>query len=420
LAAEATGRVDTIPRLVPHYQLERNLLPALAARSDLFPPGFRQTRSAGATDLLALLLERTQKRPWRQVLAAEALKPLGMRGSAFLTPAQAEAVPCFFRDGARCDPRILESLVPPLSPALSLRSSLADLAAAGTSLLAACAGQPGPLSPRVARTVLAPAIPGQLDRQGYASGLGWNLTDYRLGYLGRVAWTYGTSVTHQTLIILLPDLGLGVVLAEIRSDPTGLFQFKHIARDLLQTYAELELGRPRPAFHVPSVLRTIPEGQRPLPGLYAAPAGVAEVGFQGDLLTVSARGGYSEFTWAGAGRFQPVADNEFAALEWSGDRLSVIWRSGARVSLAKAEPAALPLALEETALPVEARGSIQRRGTGLIRQREGAWVITADDGQSYLLLPAAADVRILCDEGSALFGCRITADPAGALHLLGP
>ena len=421
LASEATGRVDTLPRLVPGYRLQRDLLPALAARDALFQPGLRQTRSCGATDLLALLMERTCRRPWQRVVATEALAPLGMARSAFVTPAQAQRLAFYFRDGARCDPRLLESLVPPLSPGLSLRSDLGDLAACGASLLAACAGRPGPLSPRVARTVLAPALPGQLDRQGFATGLGWNLTDYRLGYLGRVAWAYGLAVTHQSLVMLLPDQGLGVALGEIRHDPTGLFEFKRIARSLLQTYAERELGLPRPVFHVPSELLPIPAADRPAAGLYASAAGVAEAGFQGDLLTVSVRGGYGEFTWTGPGRFLPVEENEFAEVQCADAQLTVSWRSGARAILDLVAPVDLPLALEPGALRIEGHGSVQQRGTALISPQAGSWTITADDGQSYLLVPdPPAAVAILCDEGSALYGCRITAGPAGALHLKAP
>jgi CubicO group peptidase (beta-lactamase class C family) len=423
VAAEATGRVDAIPRLVPGYRIERNLLPALAVRAGRFQPGFRLSRSCGMDDLLALLLERARRQPWQRIVAREAFRPLGMGASSFVPPLEAARdLAFYFRDGARCDPRLLESLLPPLAPSLSMRTSLADLASGGSSLLAAFAARPWATLPsRLAQAVLAPAIPGQLDRQGFASGLGWNLTDYRLGYLGRVAWAYGAAFTHQALVMLLPDQGLGIVLAGTCYHPAGLFDLKRMARNLLQTYAERERGIPRPAFAIPAVILPVPEADRPVSGLYASERGVADVGFARDLLTLSVRGGYGEFAWAGGGRFAPVAENEFQSVAFAGARMTVTWRSGARMELDSVPAAAQDPALERGTFRVEGKGSVQGRGMAMIDQREGRWTITADDGQSYLLLPdPPGGMRILCDPASALDGCKVRFSADGATHVLAP
>ena len=89
VAAEATGRVDGIPRLVPGYRLVRDLLPALAIRAGRFQPGFRLSRSCGMNDLLAFLMERVRRKPWQSIIASEAFRPLGMGASSFVTPQEA-------------------------------------------------------------------------------------------------------------------------------------------------------------------------------------------------------------------------------------------------------------------------------------------------------------------------------------------
>jgi CubicO group peptidase (beta-lactamase class C family) len=421
VAAEATGRVDIIPRLVPGYRLERNLLPALAARADRFPPGFRQSWSCGMNDLLGLLLQHTRRQPWTRVLATEVLQPLGMTASACVAPPEAaKTVPFYFPEGTRYDPRLVESLLPPMCPSLSLRTTLGDLTAGGSALLAGYADLPGAALPsRLVRRILEPAIPGQLDRQGFETGLGWNLTDYRLAHLGRVAWVYGSAITHQTYVLLLPDRGMGVVVTQTWHDPAGLYDLKRIARALVETWAEQELNLPRPEFQVPSVILPIPEEDRPVPGLYASEAGMAEVGFEGDQLTLSIRGGYGAFAWAGKDMFLPTSENEYGAVEFQEGRMTVTWRSGARATLAWVPAPAQGLALESGSFPVEVRGSVQSRGTAMIDQREGHWTITGDDGQSYLLLPEPGKgIRVLCDQASALFGCRVTVDGLGAVHIL--
>jgi CubicO group peptidase (beta-lactamase class C family) len=423
LAAESTGRVDAIPCLVPGYVPGRHLLPALGARAERFPSGFRQSWSCGMNDLLALLLERLDRRPWAQVVRDEALNPLGMRGSAWVTPVQgARTVSFYFPEGTPYDPRLVESLLPPLAPSLSLRTTLGDLAACGRALLAADGGEPGaPLSAKAARAVLAPAIPGQLDRQGFESGLGWNLTDYRLAYLGRVAWAFGAGGTHQVLVMLLPDRGLGVVLAQTWQDPGGLYDLKRIARALLQTWTEREQGLPRPEFQVPPVIPPVPPADRAAPGLYASLGGVAELDWDGDQLALSIRGGFGQFVWAGPGRFRPAADNEFAQVDLAGNTLTVAWRSGARARLERVPDPGPGLALEPGSFPVEAPDSVQSRGTALLDRRRGHWILTGDDARSYLLLPDPGQgARILCDEASALYGCRVAKDSQGVLHIRAP
>jgi hypothetical protein len=423
VAAETTGRVDLIPRLVPDYRPERDLLPALDARAPRFAPGCLQSWSCGMNDLLALALERTRRRPWPRLVAAEALRPAGMAGSAFLTADQAARTVRFYHpDGAPYDPRLVVGLLPALAPSLSLRTTLGDLGSLASAMLAGYAGAPGaPLSRRLVRTALAPAIPGQLDRQGYETGLGWNLTDYRLAYLGRVAWAYGSAITHQTLVVLLPDRGIGAVLAQTWYDPAALYDLKRIARALLETWAERDLGLPRPVFQVPATIPPVPEPARPVPGLYASEAGLAEVGWDGDLVTLTARGGYGTFLWAGAGRFRPAEAGEFAQAEFAGDTLTVTWRSGARARLARVGPPDPALALEPGSWPVETPGSIQGRGVALVDLRQGHWIITGDDGRSYLLLAGPeAGARVLCDPSSALYGCRIHRDAQGAWHITAP
>ena len=83
--------------------------------------------------------------------------------------------------------------------------------------------------------------------------------------------------------------------------------------------------------------------------------------------------------------------------------------------------AAQDLALERGTFRVEGKGSVQGRGMAMIDQREGLWTITADDGQSYLLLPdSPRGIRILCDQASAVYGCEVLIGTDGEIHVLVP
>ena len=89
--------------------------------------------------------------------------------------------------------------------------------------------------------------------------------------------------------------------------------------------------------------------------------------------------------------------------------------------LDRVPPPAEALPLKPGALLVEAPGSVQRRGSALVAPKGGQWTITDDDGMTYLLLAdPPAGFRILCSQASALYGCEVTVDAGGAVHVRAP
>jgi CubicO group peptidase (beta-lactamase class C family) len=424
LVNEATGWVDAFPRALSQYRLEEDLLPALATRPSRYPEGLRQTHSGAMIDLLALVLERTQHKPWNQVLASVVFNPFGMSMSSYVTDAEAiKRAKYYFRDGSEFDPNVTSSLVLPYTPSASAMSSLTDLAGFGSSLLSALDGRPhGAISQAQASALFTPGIAGQLDRQGFESGMGWFLTEYQLGYLGRVAWAYGASVSHRTMILFLLDHHVGLVLASALSNPSGPAQIKSIALDLLQAYAATGLGMEKPSFRIPPTFPRIPEALHPVSGVYASGSGLALVDLDGDLLAMVARGSYSEFTWAGNGKFIPTTENEFDSLQFGpGNWLTITWRSGAKMNVVLQSPAQMENDLKPGAYRLEHLQPGRRLDTVLIDQLAGNWVITPDEGQSFLLVPeASGGMGVLCDESSILYGVHVSMDADGEVHIVAP
>ena len=425
LAAEASGRMDAIPRVVPRYDAHRNLLEALDARGLRFPAGLKRTQSDGCIDLLALAVERAAGSPWKTVIEHRVLQRLGMARSRFVTPVEGLREAAFYhQDGERLDDRLVAGLLPPLTPSGSLQSTLADLANCGARMLRAWEGSTAEgVAPAAVRRALSPAIPGQLDRQGFASGLGWILTEPRLRYLGQVAWNAGLEVTHRTHILLLPDQRLGIVLATVAHDPEGPFRLRRLAAGLIREYARLELGLQAPEFRIPPTFPRVPESSRLSEGLYASEAGIAQVAFDGDLLIVEARGSYGQFAWEGPDRFVPLEENELEAVEVRDrEHLVLLWRSGSRLEVAFRPEVPLGLPLRPGTCQVQGTSrAFQRNDVCLIDRVAGHWVLYADDGQRYLLQREAdGTLRPLCDEASRVFGCSVTLGADGEIRVLGP
>ena len=84
-------------------------------------------------------------------------------------------------------------------------------------------------------------------------------------------------------------------------------------------------------------------------------------------------------------------------------------------------PMTLNTDLKPGAYRLEHKGISTRLDAVMLENVGGNWTITADGEQSYLLAPDdQASMKVLCDEGSILFGSRISVDAEGTVHVVAP
>lgn len=145
-------------------------------------------------------------------------------------------------------------------------SSATDMAKYITMVLSQ--GRPV-LSPQSMEQMLTPQnLDVPLDNP-WLQGLNWFLYDSSLNYAGRVAWHAGDTVASHSVVLVLPDLGLGAVA--LSNTDSGIGLVNDAARKLLQLAVEVKTGMtpPDPPAPEPSpiVYRTRQE-LSPLAGIY--------------------------------------------------------------------------------------------------------------------------------------------------------
>jgi CubicO group peptidase (beta-lactamase class C family) len=190
-----------------HVYTEQELFDWLRTQAMAVPPGLQCKYSNYGYAVMGSVLERATKRPYRDLVRERVLTPLGMAHSGFgeLRAQPALAIPYSKQGDGRAPFTDVAWDFGAQAAASELISSVEDMAWFAQAHLAQ---PPGPVaSAPVRATLFARYFP--TGGEG-AAGLGW-----WCGLTGGIpTWSHGGSVNDfNSVLILRPDVGLGLVLA---------------------------------------------------------------------------------------------------------------------------------------------------------------------------------------------------------------
>jgi CubicO group peptidase (beta-lactamase class C family) len=270
-----------------------------------FPPGVRFAYSNVGYQILSLLMEEVDGRPFGEVLARRVLRPLRMDSSAAvitntLRPRLATGYQYFYDDRP---PHPARPVVPATwaehgAGDASVASTAPDMAAFLRMLLARGEGPgemvlaPGSIGLMTARAVAAPPL-GRSARYGY--GLVADSLDGRA-----VLWHSGGMLGFRSHLLLDPGRGLGVVVLL-----NGPGNARRVAEFALRTAIAAARGAPPPAL-LPAVSSTAIGNATDYAGAYT--------GVLGDSVSFEAAGdGLDVVTAEGRARLERLGGDRFYA-----------------------------------------------------------------------------------------------------------
>ncbi|MDH4274581.1 MAG: beta-lactamase family protein, partial [Gammaproteobacteria bacterium] len=196
------------------------------------------------------------------------LQPLRMQNSGFaVTPDMQMKLAQGYKNG-KAQPLWLARD----APAMGMFSSAKDLAALLQMVLNRGHVQgEATWSGEAINELLRPQFPHialNLDAQ---YGLGWSLGDNELNGAGRVVWRQGATLTHRARVVLMPDLGIGIV---VLANSAKAYKFtEKTATDIARRFAEVKLGKPLPVAPLPLPLSTPAMTLQARSGAYATRVG---------------------------------------------------------------------------------------------------------------------------------------------------
>lgn len=270
----------------------REAVAALAQDELAQPPGLAVAYSNLGLDTVGLAVERVAGRPFEQQLQQQLLAPLGMASATFSAgpldhPAMAQG---HLRGQPRAEP-LLRDL-----PAGGLTSSVSDLARFVQMLLADGRNGQG-------QAVLAPGRAAQMWQtqnagapldMGFAVGLPWMLSSLGSDSVrggGPVPHHGGATFFHRSQVMLLPEHGLGVVVAANDSAASDLVN--RVAAQALAWLLQARTGQappPRVPGHTPAPRPWTDAERTACAGDYASLAGLARIRHSGGTLVAEVAG----------------------------------------------------------------------------------------------------------------------------------
>lgn len=248
--------VVTVRQLMTHHGgLPRDVLKGMWTQSVLQPSAWLNTNPSielayapgevfgysnlGIT-LLGLIVERIAKRDLATHLRESVLRPLGMQTAEVNHgPAETQAAAMAYREGEQRTEPMLRDLA-----AGGLNASVLDLSRLLMMYFAHGQGPAGEVLPSaLAASMWAPQnarVPLDFDLQ---TGFGWFLNDpgfASLSHAGTVASHGGATLYHRSQMVMLPELGLGVVVAANSAEASEAVN--DIAREALQLLLQARRG----------------------------------------------------------------------------------------------------------------------------------------------------------------------------------
>ncbi|MFW5814614.1 MAG: serine hydrolase domain-containing protein [Spirochaetota bacterium] len=260
-----------------HY---REIVPYLATQHVSTPPDFVFAYSNLAVGLAGVVIERASGLSYEEYVTRNILDRLGMHGtSVSLDERTASAYAKAYSSGTEQTELDLGN-----APAGGIYSSVADMT---RFVRFAIEGGEVDGSRVLEAQTLAQMMSAQNEAVtrdlGRPMGLGWAIERAGLGHVGRVAWHNGSTMYHQSTMVVLPEHGLGVVL--LSNSDTGSRVIEPMADTILTMALEVREGIAPPEEEATCAGRTLsPELAATIAGRYATPLGVIDVQQRGRRL----------------------------------------------------------------------------------------------------------------------------------------
>jgi CubicO group peptidase (beta-lactamase class C family) len=386
-----------------------------------FPPEAKYVRSGAMVDLLGLALEKTSGKAFEDLAQENLFAPLGMTSASFRYRDSPLFASLRYKSAA---PDSYATRIPgfreAVAPCGSMQSSLRDLTRFYSEILRAMADTGNSvLSHQACVAMLSTQDEAAARHQGLRAGYLWKLTLPELAYLGPVAWYSGKFLSHRNVVILLPDLGIGILCATNAWHIIDRDTILPLAIEVIKAYARENLHLPEPelpALHpkvIPASMKTR------VTGVFASTSGIYRVDAKRDAIQVSSDTVDAMLVYTGNNLFR--SDSRVEAIFAAPGSLSFTLRSGARIEAEKVRR----LSAHRDWLKLNGTYRLASPATGVLYaftlgSFDDVPVISGDDGVKFLLDPGpAGEAAIRCDEASRFFGLKLQLTASGELRLGG-
>jgi CubicO group peptidase (beta-lactamase class C family) len=239
-----------------------------------YPPGTVYCYSNLGVNLLGIVIERVSGTSYHDYISEHILKPLGMTQSFF----KADETRGLAIAGAYSGKKKGMSLEPRDMPSVSLISTLSDL----KRFMMMVTGRGAAAGSRVLEEDTLESMLTQQNRENaldfdIKTGLMWMMSRQTLNYQGRIVMHRGISLHHRSVMIILPDDGLGITI--LTNSESGTEGAREIADRALALALDIQREAPAPALApTPSGRRTLTAEERELlPGSYATLKGMVTI-----------------------------------------------------------------------------------------------------------------------------------------------
>ena len=418
-----TGYTSISPKSLKNYVFDKDLKSYLEKLNPIYAEDVKYTESPLFIDLLGLVIQKISGKDFSSFIDEEIFKPFMMISSTYSPEKKFKNVSLFYSIDPKIGEKIrLSSVIKAnlniLSPSTSMRSSSGDLAGF-YSLFLNGDSENKFLSRDTINYCFMPVYPGQLDMEGFETGLGWQLTNTDLGYAGKAPFFIGSFITHSVIVVLLPEKNIGIVCVANLSSPKYEDDLHQIAVNIMKKYIKLKFNIEPPSFVKP-VEKKIPKniGEK-IAGFYFSEKGIMMLDVRGNELQLSYNGGYSAFYYDKNNIFKPIEENAYKEIEFIyPDKIALTFNTKARIVMQKL----IKENYDSSFLPVtgiyKAQDIYTYPSSFMIKQYSNFYVIIADNAKEYLLVPIAKnEAKILCDKTFILYGKKLYIDDSGEIML---
>jgi CubicO group peptidase (beta-lactamase class C family) len=251
----------------------RNVVKYLKDSHLAFPPNTVFSYSNLATSLMGVIIERVSHLSYQEYIEQNILTPLGMKDSA--TTADGVSIPLLSK--AYSHGNEVEDPSSRDAPAGAIFSNVLDMARF-TSMVLANGSYQG-VSILQSQTLAEMLRPQNTDIKfdlGFRIGLNWLLSRPTLSFAGRVCWHDGGSPHFFSILVVLPDVKLGVVV--LSNSDGGMVNVGLIADEILKHAVTVKTGKSVPALekHIEATRQS-----EPVTGTFASASGIVRI-FQRD------------------------------------------------------------------------------------------------------------------------------------------
>jgi len=418
-----TGFASISPESLKNYRFDKDLKNYLEKSNQIYPENVKYTESPLFIDLLGLVIQKIGGKDFSSFMDYQIFIPNKMLSSSYSPDKKLKNVSLFYssiimpQDDSLRD-SVIKGNLNILSPSTSMRSSTGDLARFYSLFIDEDPGNEF-LSRNTINYCFTPVYQGQLDMEGFETGVGWKLTNTDLDYAGKVAYFTGSFLAHRVFIILLPDHNLGLVCACNAYSWEEKGDLYTLAVNILKEYIKMKFNIEPPSFAKPAE-KQIPENiKKKISGFYFSDKGILMLDVKGNELHLSYKGGYSTFYYFKDNIFLPVEQNTYKEIEFiHPDRLILRFDTKAKLVMQKLITENYDSSFSPVTGIYKAQDMYAYPASFMIKQYSNFYVIITDDAKEHLLVPISKnEAKILCDKTSILYGKKLYIDESGEVML---